>query len=53
MGVAGAGLASSICVALGVLLLWLYYRKLEHYMSFDARLGKFSRSACRRAPSCC
>ena len=38
MGVAGAGLASSISVAAGVLLLWLYYRKLEHYMSFDARL---------------
>jgi putative MATE family efflux protein len=38
MGVAGAGLASSISVALGVLLLWLYYRRLEHYMSFDARL---------------
>jgi putative MATE family efflux protein len=38
MGVAGAGLASSISVALGVLLLWLYYRKLEHYMSFDAGL---------------
>jgi putative MATE family efflux protein len=38
MGVAGAGLASSLSVAAGVLLLWLYYRTLEHYMSFDARL---------------
>jgi putative MATE family efflux protein len=38
MGVAGAGLASSIAVASGVLLLWLYYRKLEHYMSFNSRL---------------
>lgn len=34
-GVAGAGLASSIAVAVGVLLMWLYFRKLEHYVSFD------------------
>jgi putative MATE family efflux protein len=35
MGVAGAGLASSIALAVGVLMLWLYFRKLEHYVSFD------------------
>ena len=34
MGVAGAGLASSIAVATE----WLYYRKLEHYIRFDSRL---------------
>jgi len=36
LGVAGAGLASSIAVAVGVLLMWLYFRKLEHYVSFNA-----------------
>ena len=40
MGVAGAGLASSISVAAGVLLLWLYFRKLEHYVSVDGRLWR-------------
>lgn len=32
MGVAGAGLASTISVAVGGLLLWLYFRKLEKYV---------------------
>lgn len=36
LGVAGAGLASSIAVAVGVLLMWLYFRKLEHYVSFNS-----------------
>jgi Na+-driven multidrug efflux pump len=40
LGVAGAGLASSISVAAGVLLLWLYFRRLEHYVGFDARLWR-------------
>jgi putative MATE family efflux protein len=40
MGVAGAGLASSISVAVGVLLLWLYFRRLEHYVNMDARLWR-------------
>ena len=35
MGVAGAGLASSISLSIGVLMLWLYFRKLEHYVSFN------------------
>jgi len=35
MGVAGAGLASSISLAVGVLMLWWYFRKLEHYVGFD------------------
>jgi putative MATE family efflux protein len=36
MGVAGAGLASSISVLAGVSLLWLYFARLEKYVSFHA-----------------
>jgi putative MATE family efflux protein len=36
LGVAGAGLASTISVAAGVLLLWGYFRRLEHYVALDA-----------------
>jgi putative MATE family efflux protein len=35
LGVAGAGLASSIAIAVGVLLMWIYFLRLEHYVSFD------------------
>jgi putative MATE family efflux protein len=38
LGVAGAGLASSISVAAGVLLLWLYFHRLEHYVSLEGAL---------------
>jgi putative MATE family efflux protein len=34
MGVAGAGLASSIAVLVGVILLWLYFTRLKKYVSF-------------------
>ncbi|MGH8178304.1 MAG: MATE family efflux transporter [Steroidobacter sp.] len=34
MGVAGAGLASSVSVAAGVLLLWFYFARLERYVTF-------------------
>lgn len=37
MGVAGAGLASSLAVAAAVVVLTLYFLKLEHYVSFDRR----------------
>jgi len=40
MGVAGAGLASSISVAAGVAMLWFYYVKLERYVRFDRTLWK-------------
>jgi putative MATE family efflux protein len=36
MGVAGAGLASSIAVAVGVLLLAGYFHRLEKYVAFDS-----------------
>jgi putative MATE family efflux protein len=35
LGVAGAGLATSIAVVFGTLLLLGYFLKLEHYVSFD------------------
>lgn len=40
LGVAGAGLASSISVAAGVAMLWFYYVKLERYVRFDRALWK-------------
>lgn len=36
LGVAGAGLASSLAVAFGVVLLAFYFHRLEHYVRFDA-----------------
>ena len=36
MGVAGAGLASSIAVAVGVVMLWAYFKQLEKFVAFDA-----------------
>jgi putative MATE family efflux protein len=39
LGVAGAGLASTIAIAFGVLLLALYFVKLEKFVRFDATLA--------------
>jgi putative MATE family efflux protein len=36
MGVAGAGLASSLSVAAGVVMLGLYFHRLEKYVAFDS-----------------
>jgi putative MATE family efflux protein len=36
MGVAGAGLASSLAVAAGVVMLALYFQRLEKYVVFDS-----------------
>ena len=36
LGVAGAGLASSLSLAVGVVLLGIYFHRLEHYVTFDA-----------------
>jgi len=36
MGVAGAGLASSLSVAAGVVMLGLYFHRLEKYVGFDS-----------------
>ncbi|MEO8386150.1 MAG: MATE family efflux transporter [Betaproteobacteria bacterium] len=35
MGVAGAGLASTIAIVIGVIMLTIYFLRLEHYVSFD------------------
>jgi len=36
LGVFGAGLASSIAVAVGVVMLWIYYVQLERFVGFHA-----------------
>ena len=36
LGVAGAGLASSLSVAAGVVMMWVYFVRMEHYVSFRA-----------------
>ena len=38
MGVAGAGLASSIAVVAGVIMMVAYFERLEHYVGFDATM---------------
>ncbi len=40
MGVAGAGLASSISIVIGIVLLAAYFVKLEKYVGFDAKLWR-------------
>jgi putative MATE family efflux protein len=40
LGVAGAGLASSVSIAAGIVLLGLYFVKLEKYVSFRADLWR-------------
>ncbi|HEY2678190.1 MAG TPA: MATE family efflux transporter [Steroidobacteraceae bacterium] len=40
MGVAGAGLASSIALAVGVILLSIYFFRLEKYVGFDPALWR-------------
>jgi putative MATE family efflux protein len=37
LGVKGAGLASSLAVAIGVAALWVYFRKGKNYLSLDRR----------------
>jgi putative MATE family efflux protein len=38
LGAAGAGLASSIAVAAGVVFLWIYFARLEHYVKLQRPL---------------
>ncbi|HEY6985248.1 MAG TPA: MATE family efflux transporter, partial [Rhodanobacteraceae bacterium] len=38
LGIAGAGLATSISVGIGVILMGVYFHKLEKYVGFDAHL---------------
>ena len=48
MGVAGAGLASSISVAVGVVMLGLYFHRLEKYVGFVPALWRPQLAAWRR-----
>lgn len=48
MGVAGAGLASTIAVAAGVLMLAIYFIKLEHYVGFNSSQWKPNLAYCKR-----
>jgi len=48
MGVAGAGLASSLAAFAGVVLMWFYFRRLERFVSFQRRLWKPDLSVWRR-----
>jgi putative MATE family efflux protein len=36
-GVAGAGLASTLAIAIGVVFLWVYFHRLEHFVALDSR----------------
>ncbi len=38
LGVAGAGLATTIAIAVGVVMLWVYFRVLEKYVAVDAAM---------------
>jgi putative MATE family efflux protein len=48
MGVAGAGLASSIAIAAGVMMLWFYFTRVEKYVSFHAQQWQPRLSAWKR-----
>jgi len=48
LGVAGAGLASSIAVTIGTVLLWLTFRRVEHAVSIDPPLMRPNWQAWRR-----
>jgi putative MATE family efflux protein len=48
LGVAGAGLASTIAIAFGVVLLWYYFRRLEHAVAIDRSLLRPQGGAWRR-----
>jgi putative MATE family efflux protein len=36
-GVAGAGLATTLAIAIGVVFLWVYFHRLEHFVALDSR----------------
>ena len=48
LGVAGAGLASSISIAVGVVLMTLYFVHLEKYVRFDAALARLHAATWKR-----
>ncbi|MDO8400944.1 MAG: MATE family efflux transporter [Bradyrhizobium sp.] len=40
LGVAGAGLASTIAVVIGVAMMWIYFHRYEHYVAIDSALWR-------------
>lgn len=48
LGVAGAGLASTIAIVVGVVLMFAYFRRLEHYVGFQRELCKPQPAVWRR-----
>ncbi len=48
LGVAGAGLASSIAAAAAVAMMWLYFQRLERYVGLDADLWRPQPAVWRR-----
>ena len=48
MGPAGAGLASSLAIGTGVLMMTIYFLRLEHYVGFQAHLLRFRGDVIRR-----
>ncbi|MBI3149236.1 MAG: MATE family efflux transporter [Betaproteobacteria bacterium] len=47
LGAAGAGLASTLAVFAGVVLITRYFLKLERYVGFDAKLFRLRASVCK------
>jgi putative MATE family efflux protein len=48
LGVAGAGLASSVAVLFGVMVLWFYFRSREHYVRIDQKQWRPQAAQCIR-----
>jgi putative MATE family efflux protein len=40
LGVAGAGLASTIAVVIGVTMMWVYFHRYEHYVAINSALWR-------------
>jgi len=48
LGPAGAGLASSLAIGAGVLMMTIYFLRLEHYVAFQTSLMRFRGDVVRR-----
>jgi putative MATE family efflux protein len=48
LGVAGAGLATSISVCVGVAMLWVYFHRMEHYVAVNRALQRPQWKQCKR-----
>jgi putative MATE family efflux protein len=48
MGAAGAGLASSLSIAVAMFLQWLYFRRLELHVAFDREQARPHVADCKR-----